>query len=508
MLSTLEPRRRVLVVIAAFVLVLIGASSFAVQAAAASVPATAPASPAEPDAPDDQSHNPGSSGFDEDAAQRFVDDYAQRHGLPGAAYVVTKDGEPVTEGATGDVDADTPMGIASTSKAITAFAVLQLVDAGDVDLDAPVTDYLPDFSVQGTDDDAITVHMLLSQTSGLTNPTFVPTAGSLEGSVASIADQEVASEPGAEYHYSNLNYWTAALLVETVSGERFDSYLQEHVFGPLGMDNTRTVQLAHPIEGMNAGHVTAYGAALPLPELVGDLGGAGGVITTAEDMGAWLSMQQRGGITADGTRLLSQDLIEESHTRQPHAETYGLGWQHTSTQDPARVGHGGTMRAYTSRMDLVPESGYGVAVLLDSQTPTLAHSFELSTGLIEVSEGRSPEVGPPIATFIDLGVGGLTIALALLGVLGARRARRWAARRADFPRWRFGLRVVPQLIMPMAALVLFVGIPLNPRDYATALTVFGLWPAGMVLILTAAAVGVVLTTLRLRSRATSNSAST
>lgn len=356
--------------------------------------------------------------------------------------------------------------------------------------------------MQGAESDAITVRMLLSQTSGRTNPTFVETAGSLEGSVASIADREVASKPGAEYHYSNLNYWTAALLVEAVSGQHFDSYLQEHVFEPLGMDDTTTVQLAHPIEGMNAGHVTAYGAALPFPELVGDLGGAGGVITTAEDMGAWLGIQQRGGVTADGTRLLSEDLIEESHTRQPQAEIYGFGWQHTSRQDPARVGHGGTMRTYTSRMDLVPDSGYGVAVLLDSQTPTLAHSFELSTGLIEVSDGRSPEVGAPIATFIDLGVGLLTIAIGLLGVLGARRARQWAAKRADVPRWRFGLRLLPQLVMPVVALALFVGIPLNPRDYATAVTVFGLWPAGTTLILTAAVVGVAVTIARVKKRVT------
>src|SRR5699024_3233255 len=159
------------------------------------------------------------------------------------------------------------------------------------------------------------------------------------------------------------------LLVQTVSGERFDSYLQDHIFEPLGMDDTRSILQAHPIEGMNAGHVTAYGLALPFPELVGDLGGAGGVITTAEDMGAWLSMQQRAGTTAAGTPLLAQGLSAEPHTKQPHAGTYGLGWQHTSTQEPARIGHGGTMRSYTSRVDLVPTSGYGVAVLLDSQTP-------------------------------------------------------------------------------------------------------------------------------------------
>lgn len=442
-----------------------------------------------------------SAEFDEDTAQQFVDDYTKRQGLPGAAYVVTKDGEPVDKGSTGSVDVDTPMAIGSASKAFTAFAVLQLVDDGEVELDSPVTDYLPDFSVKGTDDDAITVRMLLSHTSGLTNPTFVPTTGSLEGDVASIADRKVAAEPGTEYNYSNLNYWTAALLVESISGKQFNSYMQDHIFEPLGMDDTHTVLQAHPIEGMNAGHVTAYGLSLPLPELRGDLGGAGGVISTAQDMGAWLSMQQRGGITADGERLLPQHLIEESHTIQPAAETYGFGWQHTSTQEPARVGHGGTMRTYGTRMDLVPTSGYGVAVLLDSQTPALAHSFELSTGLIEVSEGQTPEVRAPYPTYIDLGVGAVTILIALLGLLGARRSQRWADKRSHFPTWRFGLRLLPQLIMPLAAIVLFIGIPLNPQDHATALVVFGLWPAGMVLVLTAAAVGAVVTTLRVKSRA-------
>lgn len=452
----------------------------------------------ESSAADSQSENQPS--FDEDAAQQFVDDYTQRHGLPGAAYVVTKDGEPVAQGATGDVSADTPMAIASASKSFAAFALLQLVDSGDVDLDAPVTDYLPDFSVQGTQNDAITVRMLLSQTSGLMNPTFVPAAGSLSGSVANIADREVVAEPGTEYNYSNLNYWTAALLVETVSGQQFESYLQQNIFAPLGMDDTHSVQQAHPIQGMHAGHVTAYGTALPLPELISDVGGAGGVITTAEDMGAWLSMQQRGGTTADGERVLSEDLIEESHTRQPNADTYGMGWQHTSTQDPARIGHDGTMRSYAARMDLVPSSGYGVAVLLDSQTPTIAHPFEISSGLIDVSEGRTPEVGVPVAIFIDLGLGVVTVGIVLLGVRGVRRARPWATKRAQFPAWRFWLRLVPQLIMPLVALVLFIGIPLNPQDHASPIDVFGLWPAAMIIVLTAAVVGAVLVTLRLKYR--------
>ena len=84
--------------------------------------------------------------------------------------------------------------------------------------------------------------------------------------------------------------------------------------------------------------MTAYGGVIPLPELVGMNAGAGGVISTADDLARWLSMQ-RGGVAADGTRLLSADLVREAV-----AGSFVLrsGWQATRTSVPARVGHDGS----------------------------------------------------------------------------------------------------------------------------------------------------------------------
>lgn len=449
---------------------------------------TALAAPASAEVPADE--------YDAAQAQSFVEDYLGRHGLPGASYVVVKDGELVTEGAAGDVGVDTPMSVGSLAKSFTAFAVLQLVDREQVDLDAPVTRYLDDFSVQGADPDDLTIRRLLSHTSGLPNPLLLRSTGTLAGDVADIADLEVESEPGTTYAYSNLNYRTLARLVEVVASEAFDDYLRTQVFEPLGMDDTRSVISVSDSEGLDSGHVTAYGVSLGLPELAGDIGGAGGVISTAHDMGRWLEMQQLGGITPSGTRLLSAQLITESHTVQSEAETYGFGWQRTTTAEPARIGHDGSLTRYSSRMDLVPSSGYGVAVLLDSYTPTIQHPFAISTGLIEVSEGRTPEAGAPAATLIDLAVGAITLLVAALGVRGVLRSPRWVERRRLLPAWRFALRLLPQLVMPVLAGVLFLGLTLGADNAATPLDAFGLWPAGTTLVLVAGIVGLALISTR------------
>lgn len=445
------------------------------------------------------SAEPRSGGFDATAAQTYVSDYTSRHGLPGAAYVVVQDGEPVATGAAGDVSASTPLALGSVSKSFTAFAALQLVDEGSVGLDDPITTYLPDFSLQGTDSGAITVRMLLSHTSGVPNPTLVTPTGSLAGDVAEISGLTAASPPGEDYLYSNFNYRTLARLVEVVTGQDFDAYLSEHVFAPLGMEDTTSVITAGDLPGLRDGHVTAYGLAIPAPPLRTTIGGSGGVISTAEDLGAWLGMQQRGGVAADGERLLPAELVELSHTPQRNAGSYGLGWQHTSTADPARVGHDGSLLTYSAREDLVPSNDTAVAVLLDSYTPTFSHPFELSTGLIEISEGRTPEVGAPVATIIDLVALVLTVFVAASGVLGVRHSARWAARRADLPRWWRLLRLAPHLFAPVAVGILFLGLTMGPGNPATPVTTFTLWPAAMVLLLTGAVVGLALIIARLQT---------
>ena len=443
--------------------------------------------------------------FEDAALDAWLLSYADRHGLPGIAVAVVKDGAIVDAAATGGGQTPltdrTPLAIGSVSKMFTAFAVLQLVDAGQIGLDDPVRLHWPEFDVDDPRADRITVRQLLSHTSGLPSPTLVPPAHSVEESAARLADMRLQFDPGSSYAYSNPGYWAAARLVEVVSGEPFSDYLDRHVSAPAGMDATRNVETRSSDEpGMDEGHVTAYGTAIALPEMTAFNAGAGGIVSTAHDMGLWLALQQRGGVAEDGTRLLSEDLVTEAQTVQDNAGTYGLGWQHTSTADPARIGHDGSLTRYSSRVDLVPSSGYGVVVLLNSYTPTYQHPFAVSTGVIELSEGRSPAPGAPMATIIDAILGVLTLGILALQIRGLRRAPAWAGRRRHHPAWRFGLRLLPQLLVPALAVTIFLVLPVAEDNSATPLDAFGLWPAAMILLLATGAGGLALTIARFWNR--------
>lgn len=333
--------------------------------------------------------------LDTAAIDAFVEDYLDRHGLVGAGVAVVRDGRVVHTAGHGESDGDpvtphTPFALGSVSKSFTAFAVLQLVADGEVRLDDPVVSYLPDLAIDDERAREITVRHLLSHTSGLPGPLIVPPAHSLAEAVDRLADWSLDTDPGTTYAYSNANYHVAARLVEVVSETPFATYLEREVFAPLGMTDTYSVTSRDdPV--LDTGHVTAYGLALPAGEMDQMSAGAGGVISTAEDMARWLAMQTDDGRTGQGQRLLPRELLEESHTPQPGADKAGLGWMRSSAGvEPARVSHSGSLTRFNAQTDLVPNSGYAVAVMLNSFTPTREHAYEISSGIIEVTEGAIP----------------------------------------------------------------------------------------------------------------------
>lgn len=445
----------------------------------------------------------GSDRPDFDEIDSFVTDYLDRHGLAGASISVVKDGHVLHTAGYGDtgekrVSSDTPMGLGSVSKPVTAFAVLQLVDAGKMALDDPVVEHLPDFELDDPRDSQITVRQLLSQTSGLPNPTIVPPAADLAQAVARLGDWQLSADPGDRYAYSNANYWLAARLVEVVSGTDFATYLDRNVFEPLGMADTRVVEdLGADDPGLQHGHVTAYGMALPMPEMEQFVAGAGGVISTAEDMGRWLAMITDQGRTPAGERLLSAKLLKEAQNPQLGSAQYGLGWSISGPDvKPARVGHSGTSSSHSAQLDVVPGSGYGVVVLLNSFTPTYEHNYAIGEGVIDITEGDSASLGPPVSTLIDAGLGVFTLAIFALTVVGVRRARSWANKRSDWPGWRFALRLAPHLVFPILAALAFVVLPSLQNNTATPMAVFGFWPAALALLLTLAVSGVALAGVR------------
>ncbi|RFB18974.1 serine hydrolase [Bacillus sp. HNG] len=450
--------------------------------------------------------------FKTEDVDKFVTTYIERNGLPGATIVVVKDGTLVYEKGYGHDSKGKPltenslMRIGSASKSFTAFAVLQLVDEGKIKLDDPIINYLPEVKLDDSRWKEVTVREALSHTSGIPNPVIVPPANNLKAGVERMNDWKLQSNPGEKYYYSNGNYWMLALLVEKVSGMEFSQYLKQKVFSPLGMnDSLTTVNSGDFVPGLPKGYVTAYGTAIPWTELEAMNMGAGSIISTAADMGKWLSMQTNKGKTRTGEQLLSEKLLEESYSPQLGSEKYGLGWELSSSGvKPSRISHSGVETTYQTQQDIIPSSGYAVAVLLNSFTPTLEHAYEISSGIIQLTEGQEPELKAPVPKIIDLSLGVVTLFYFLLGIRGILRSKKWSDKRKQHPTWRFILRLIPQLVPTLLIGWLFFIVPTLQNNSSTTIDAFGLYPAAMCLLAIIFIIGLALTILRIYYRITLN----
>ncbi|MET1071827.1 MAG: serine hydrolase domain-containing protein [Umezawaea sp.] len=375
-----------------------------------------------------------------------IDRLAADVDLPGLSVAVTKDDRVVLAKGYGHdstgapLTAATPMRLASVSKSFVAMAVMTLVDAGRIALDAPVADQLPEFHPADPRAKRITVRHLLNQTSGLSDATTdIPRtweARSLRDLVGVLDTATLADDPGRGFHYHNPNYGVAARLVEVAGGQAFDDYLRDHVLTPLGMRSHDRVA---------DGYVEAYGrwfARPELPSFEGDL-----IISSADDMARWLIAQQ-----GRRPQVVSAEGLRTMHT--PPSGEYAMGWGvEVPEQGHQRLSHSGNLFTYTAAQVIVPETGYGFAVMTNS-TALLDEAYELVESLIAVSEGRSPGSGTSLWP-IDLGLGLATLAVAALGVRGVRRAGR---KRSPW-------RAVPHLlaVVPLLGYPAFVGFLSNGR---------------------------------------------
>ncbi|TDB73882.1 class A beta-lactamase-related serine hydrolase [Micromonospora sp. KC721] len=404
----------------------------------------------------------GDAAVDAAAVERVVADFASRAGYPGVAVAITKGGQVQYVGGHGHdssgaaVTATTPMPAASVSKSFTALAVMQLVEAGKMELNAPVRQYLPDFQVDDARGARITVRELLDQTSGITDLTLreksLPQPDSLAAAQQRARAATLASDPGTRYAYSNTNYHLAARLVEVVSGQPFADYLRDRVFEPVGMRSTTSIDQAPRDlpEQVREGYLYAYGATIRAAEPKRFMAGSDGLITTAADMAQWLIMQNSGGAAATGARLISASGITTMHTPSGPDSTYGLGWVR---DDNGWIRHNGVWFTFTASQLLLP-SGHGIAVLGNSGLGLGNEGTgQLADALAELVTGGDPQAPAPLRLIVDLVLAGFTVVSIALGVRNLRRSGDWARRFAVKPLWQPIMRLVPRLV-PAALLVM------------------------------------------------------
>jgi CubicO group peptidase (beta-lactamase class C family) len=269
--------------------------------------------------------------------------------------------------------------IASESKPITATAVMMLVDEGKLSLDDPVEKFLPEFKgqmvVAERDDQQMllkkpvhpmTLRNVLSHMSGLrfSSPMERPTLDrlSIEDAVRSHALLPLQWEPESKYQYSNAGINTAARILEVVSGERYEDFLQKRLFDPLGLKDTtfwpgesqvdRLAKGYKPNAAKDGLEETRIGQlTYPLTDRHRQPMPAGGLFSTAADVARFCQMILAGGEWG-GRRYLSEKSVAEMTTRQTPAsikESYGLGWSTGET-----FGHGG---AWATGLTIDPKRG-------------------------------------------------------------------------------------------------------------------------------------------------------
>ncbi|MER7334290.1 MULTISPECIES: serine hydrolase domain-containing protein [unclassified Micromonospora] len=443
----------------------------------------APATPAAPPA-----------GVDAAAVDAVVRQYRDATGLPGAAVAVTR-GTGVVHAAgyghtpAGDpVTAHTPMAVASVSKSFTALAVMQLVEAGRVQLDGPVHRHLPEFTMADPRASRITVRQLLDQTSGMSDTTFPAFSrrqpGSLREAVAGMRTARLAADPGTRWEYHNPNFQVAARLVEVVSGRPFDDYLRTYVFDPLGMADSRTLDVARELPPSARGHLMILGAAVAVPEPPAFGNGSGGVLSSAHDMAAWLIAQGNQGRGPDGTAILSPSGIATLHSPSAVSDSYALGWSVEATASGAPlIAHSGDLFTSTAYQALLPASGYGIAVMANTGL-AYGHASALAERLIALIEGTpAPSAGTPLVA-VDAVLLALAVAAAALAGRGVLRSHRWAAGRAVRP-WTL-VPLLPLLapLVLLASIHRVVGWLYRGRDVAWIQVAY-IYPTFMVLLVTA-----------------------
>ncbi len=411
---------------------------------------------------------PDRAEVDTDRLDAFFASQVEANNLKGMAVVIVKaDGQSGGSaiyqrafGKAGDqipFTAQTPFPISSGSKSFLALSVMQLVDGGEVELDAPIQKYLPWWQVADPQRSAeTTVRDLLNQVTGMVagpglydDPGMsyrLPAETSMEDAVRDLRSARPKLPLRSAFQYFDPNYWTLAVLVEKVSGQSYTQYLHEHVFGPLGMKNSTTTVEGAP--GMAEGNLTLFGLPVAFPETITQryLLGCCGVITTTEDMGHYLIAQLNHG-RYNQTSLVSPEGAELMHTPPRDVEgfmgmQYGMGWTVEEEDGITRVEDQGTWATYSSEMTLLPEQGYGIAMFYNQGcfAPQISGFPPILDGTIGLLTGTEPRGGLTLRTY-GLGLAALALVTLGLEIFAIARLGRWARNLGRLPAWRKALDI-------------------------------------------------------------------
>ncbi|MBH5320330.1 cyclic peptide export ABC transporter [Paenibacillus sp. GSMTC-2017] len=345
----------------------------------------------------------------------YIEDMKDKSEIPGMSVVIVKGGETVYQKGFGYADAksNVPVGpetlfeLGSTSKAYTALAVIQLEERGLLNLDDPVTKYLPWFKTtyEGQPADIQLKHFLY-QTSGLPFHSIgdIPVAEddlALETTVRTQIGQKLDHRPGEKYLYATINYDVLGLIIQGVSGMSYEEYVQSNVLDPLNLKQTYMFREDAAQGEMAVGYKLSMlnPAVYDAPMYRGNTP-AGYIISNSTDVAKWLKIQLNADPEAEAFSKWITKSHEPNRAVAPASDgsSYAAGWS-VYQEGTGMLAHAGANPNFSTYFAIRPTDGFGVAVLANLNSP---YTSTTAQGIMNMLIGKKvPETGGDMYKSID-----------------------------------------------------------------------------------------------------------
>lgn len=323
--------------------------------------------------------------LNQENVKKFMDEYFQTNmekwNVPGAAVAVVNNGEELYRSGYGVSDIETKKMVdpdsttfpaASVSKLFTATAIMQLYQAGKLDLNENVQKYLEDISIKNPYEEAITCQNLLTHSSGLDEESEL--AGSTLDKDAIKSPKQyfeqhiptVILQPNTVCRYSNMGYNLLGYLVEKVSGETYEDYVKNHILVPLDMEHS-SVRIES--NSMASGYEYSDGNYRKAPFAYQYTSGSSGVISTVSDMENFMIMHLNGGMFGNTSVITSNTeafMQKKQFANNEVFEGMGEGFIRDNWNGVQILKHEGALPGYTTTLFLIPGQNFGIYVATNS----------------------------------------------------------------------------------------------------------------------------------------------
>lgn len=380
-----------------------------------------------------------------DKLAEFIEHEMDDKGLPALSIALVDDQETVWAHGFGmarpedgvPASAATVYRVGSVSKLFTDLGMMQLVESGAIDLDAPVTEYLPEFRPANPFGVAPTLRQLTSHRSGLVREPpvghyFDDTGPTLAATVESLNGTAIVYEPASRTKYSNAGIATVGYVLERLRGEAFGPYLRRAVLEPLGMAASSFQPDPPVVERLATAFMWTYdGRTFEAPTFQLGMAPAGSMYAPVTDLARFLSALFAGGV-GPGGRVVAEETLDTMLTPQfapaGAASGYGIGFRLGPLDGERSVGHGGAIYGFATDLTALPDRKLGAVSVttLDGANTVVARINQYALRLMMAVRDGGPLPDPVITRPVPD-----SVAAGLAGRFGAGESRVEIARRGD-----------------------------------------------------------------------------